>query len=175
MRERYPTERNRVRASVRPSSTISYSRRPSWTSASPEVPSERVDEAARREGGQAELVGAALGGEPSVYDRERTFRIGAVDGYREREVRAQPVVARPVVDLVGDAHERLVGAELERRADGGTDDVVTPAAARPHVADGRRGPFVFGVDRETSSYGTRLGGGDAHGDRPVDHDIGVGR
>ena len=39
-----------------------------------------------------------------------------VDGRRQREVRAQPMVARPVVELVRDAEEALAGAQLERGA-----------------------------------------------------------
>ena len=76
----------------------------------------RVDEAARRERRQAELVGAALGGEPAVHDRERALGVGAVDRRGQREVRAQPMVARAVVELVRDAQEALAGAQLERGA-----------------------------------------------------------
>ena len=90
-------------------------------------------------------------------------------------MRAQPVVARPVVDLVRDANEMFVRAQLEGGAHRGTDEVVTPAAARPYVADGGRRPFVFGVDRDAGADRTGLGRGDAYGNRPVDHDIGVGR
>ena len=77
----------------------------------------RVDEPARRKGRQSELVRAALGGQAPVHDGERTLGVGAVDASREREVSAQPVVAGLVVELVGDAQEALVGAQLERGHD----------------------------------------------------------
>ena len=76
----------------------------------------RVDEPPRRERRQPELLHAAFGGEPAVHDRERALGVGSVDRRGQREVRAQPVVARLVVELVRDAEEAFAGAQLERRA-----------------------------------------------------------
>ena len=98
-----------------------------------------VDEPARHERGQAELVRAALGGEPAVHDRERALGVGAVDRRGEREVGAQAVVAHAVVELDVHAEEALAGAQLERGdARSTATRVVAAPGARPLVADRAR-------------------------------------
>ena len=76
----------------------------------------RVDEPSGDEGGEAELVGPTFRGEAALHHRERALRVGAVDRRRQREVRAQSMVAAAVVELDPHAEESLAGAELERRA-----------------------------------------------------------
>ena len=56
---------------------------------------------------------AALGGEAAVHDRERALGVGAVDRGREREVRAQAVIARAIVELDVHPQEPFAGAQLE--------------------------------------------------------------
>ena len=97
--------------------TTSYSSSPSWSSASPTSPSDAVDEAARDERRQPELVRAALRGErrgarPRRRTRRRSRRPvpGAGSGPRRRWSR------HVVVELDVDAHEPLAGAQLERGA-----------------------------------------------------------
>ena len=60
---------------------------------------------------------AAFGGEAAVHDGERALGVGAgAPASGKREVRAQPMIARPVVELVRDAEEPFAGAQLERGA-----------------------------------------------------------
>ena len=123
----------------------------------------RVDEPPRRERRQPELVHAAFGGEPAVHDRERALGVGARDRRRQREVRAQPVVARAVVELVRDAEEPLAGAELERRADGDRHGLVAARACTTASSPTAcAGPRVVGVDLHARAHRTALERGDAH-------------
>ncbi len=97
-----------------------------------------VDEAAGHERGEPELVGAALGGETAVHDRERALGVGTVDRGRQREVGAQAVVAHAVVELHVHPHEALAGAQLVGGDDVGRCAFVAALGARALVADRAR-------------------------------------
>ena len=93
------------------------------------------DEPPRRERRQAVFVHAAFRGEAAVHDGERALGVGAADARGQREVRAQSMIARAVVELVRDAQEALAGAQLERRADRHRDGLVAARTARAQIAD----------------------------------------
>ena len=130
-----------------------------------------VDEAARDEGGQAHFVRTTLHGEAPSHDRERALGVGAVDARGQREVRAQAVVARMVVELGVDAHVPLAGAQLERGADLGADGRGGTARAFPFVADRMRRQFVRGRDQEARAHRARLQYLDRHRLRSVDDSV----
>ena len=96
----------------------------------------RVDEAARRERREPVLVRAALGGRaPRCTTANAHSASEPATARGEREVRAEPVVARSVVELVRDPQEALAGAELERGRDGHRHRLV---AARTSTSGRRR-------------------------------------
>ena len=139
--------RSSVSASSRPSSTTSYSSRPSWSSASPTSPSDAVDEPARHERREPELVRAAFGGEPAVHDRERALGVGAVDRRGQREVRAEAVVAARLSSSTCTRRNRspVRSSRVVTHVD--ADGLVAAACARPLVADRVRRPPVGGGRR----------------------------
>ena len=108
---------------------------------------------------------AAFGGERAVHDREGAFGIGAGDRRGEGEVRAKPMVARAVVELVRDTEEPFTGSQLQHGRDRDRDGLVAPRVARSGVADRVLGPRVVGVDlhsrahRSASSVVTRTASG----------------
>ena len=94
-----------------------------------------LDEPARGEGREAELVGATLGLEPSFDRPECALRSRRGRRVWERQMDPKPMVARPVLEGRRDVHCRVVGVDL----DGGLDHVF-PATNAPLAA----GLDVFG-------------------------------
>ena len=86
-----------------------------------------VDEPARDERRESCLVRTAFGREAAPYDREGALGVGSRDGLRERNVSAQAMITRAVVNLRMDAKEGLARPQLERRAHFDVDGVVAAA------------------------------------------------
>ena len=85
-------------------------------------------EAPRREGGEPELVGPALGLEPPVHHGEGALGVGARRRLGEREVDPQAVVRRRVHEAGGHPDDALVGPHLD--VGGHLDAPPRPCAAR---------------------------------------------
>ena len=142
----------------------------------PDAAAPSVDEPARDERRKAELVRATLRVEAAVHDRERALGVGARDASREREVRAEPVVAAP------GCRSRSGRARTARRAAArawSPTSTRTSSSARPvHRRSSpiaRRGEVVAALDEQPRPNGSGLERRDSHAHRTVDDEVIVGR
>ncbi len=120
-------------ASACPSSTSSYSRRPSWVRVRPPADTNRRG----REGSLGKLPLAALG-PASGYRGEGAFGDAALGGMGERKAGPEPVVAARVVESGRHPDQLLTGPELERGHD--LHDLPPDPAPAGHAGRPREAP-----------------------------------
>ena len=135
----------------------------------------RVDETPGWERRQAELMRAALRAQPPMHHRERAFRVGTAHPRRQREVGAETMILRRVVDVVHDSQEALAGTKLERRADRSDNGVVGARRTRALVSDRRARPREQAVDLHLRPNRPALDCRHANRIGPVDDAVVVGR
>ena len=116
----------------------------------------------------------ALGSEATVHHGECTLGVGTLDRSGKREVRAEPVITHPVVELDTHSEEAFAGAQFENGAELDRDRVVTSLRARPLVADRMRRQPVRRRLRDPGAHRARLLDRDRHRLRAIDDRVGRG-
>ena len=131
----------------------------------------RVDEAPRHERGQAELVRATFRVQATLDHRERALRVRRRDRAGQREVRAETMVTRTIVERLLDAQETFAAAQLVGGVHLGGHRLLGARMTRPLVAQRGDRPLVRARHDNPGAHRAALGDLDVHRSGRVDERV----